>query len=289
MNQSIRATLAVVSGAALWGFISVFVRGLTALGFSSMQIVVLRSVLGCLFLGGFLLVREPAALRVQVRNLWCFVGTGLLSLAFFNWCYFTAIRESQASIAVVLLYTSPIFVMLLSAAVFGEKITRKGLLAVALTFIGCVLVAGPAGGLTLRVLLIGLGSGFGYALYSIFGRFALRHYGSLAVTFYTMAFSLLAVVPLAGPAQTVALVMERPQALIWAAGIALFCTVLPYILYTWGLGRMPAGRAAVLATIEPVVGALLGFFAYGEPMGAAKLAGMALILSAVLLLREKEQ
>ena len=289
MTTSFKAALSVMAGAALWGFISVFVRRLTALGLSSMQIVALRGLFGCLMLGLYLLIKAPSALRIRLRHAWCFAGTGLFSFAFFNWCYFTTIRESQASIAVVLLYTSPIFVMLLAAAVFREKITGFGLAAVAATFLGCVLVAGPAGGVSLRVLLTGLGSGFGYALYSIFGRFALRHYGSLTVTFYTMFFGLWAVVPLAQPAQTAALVLGAPEILFCVCGIALFCTVLPYILYTWGLAYMPAGRAAVLATIEPVAGALLGWLAYGEPMGLAKLAGIVLILSAVLLLQRGEK
>lgn len=58
----------------------------------------------------------------------------------------------------VLLYTSPIFIMVISAIVFKEKITRNKLLALAMVFVGCVLVAGLLGGgyaLTPTILLLG--------------------------------------------------------------------------------------------------------------------------------------
>ena len=56
------------------------------------------------------------------------------------------------------------------------------------------------------------------------------------------------------------------------------------LLYTWGLSRMSNGRAAILATIEPLVGALIGILLYGEPANPMKLAGMALIFGSVVVL-----
>ena len=64
---------------------------------------------------------------------------------------------------------------------------------------------------------------------------------------------------------------------------------LPYLLYTWGLQRMDSGRAAILVAVEPLVGAVLGMTAYGEPHGPMKLLGIALILAAVLVLNGKEK
>lgn len=281
-----RATLSVIAAAALWGLISLFVKGLTAAGLDSMQIVAVRCILGAVVMVLVLAVKWPDRLKVHWRDLWYFIGTGIFSLVFFNWCYFTAIRESAVSVAVVLLYTSPIFVTLLSALLFREPLTGRKLAALALTFVGCVLVAGLAGGqaISLRVLLIGLGSGLGYGLYSIFGRVALRKYDTLTVTTYTFLFSCLGVLPLCRPAELFRLVTADGSTLFMALAIALLCTVAPYLLYTWGLQRMETGRAAILATVEPLVGALLGLFLYREDATPAKLAGMALIFLAVFLL-----
>lgn len=279
-------SLAILGAGSLWGIISLFVRELSAMGLDSLQIGFLRSLLAALMLLVWLLLRDRDALRVRLRDLWCFVGTGIVSLTFFSWCYFTTIQASEASVAVVLLYTSPIFVMLLSAVCFGERITPPKLAALAMTFCGSVLVAGLLGGgytLTPGVFLIGLGAGLGYGLYSIFGRCALeRGYGSLTVTFYTFVFSSLGGAFLSRPAALAGHL--TPKTLLWGAAIALVCSVLPYLLYTYGLSQMESGKAAILATIEPLVGALVGMVLYHESHGPGKLLGMALIFAAVVLL-----
>ena len=90
------------------------------------------------------------------------------------------------SAAAILLYTSPIWVTLLSALLFYEKLTAAKLAALCMAFGGCVLVSGlGGGGLTLRGLLLGLGAGLGYGLYSILGSIALRRYSAFTVTALT--------------------------------------------------------------------------------------------------------
>lgn len=104
------------------------------------------------------------------RDSWLFIGTGLLSLVFFNYCYFRAIDGSSISIAVLLLYTALVFVMLLSLILFGEKFTGRKMLALLATFCGCGLITGIFASklaLTAEAFAFGLASGFGYALYSI--------------------------------------------------------------------------------------------------------------------------
>ncbi len=281
-----RGAICVVLAAVLWGLISPFVRQLSARGMDSLQICAIRFLLAAVLLLGWILVRDRAALRIRLRDLWCFVGTGIVSLAFFSWCYFTTIRVSEVSIAVVLLYTAPVFVILLSALLFGERITPWKLLALALTFLGTVLVAGLLGGgytLTLQVFCIGLGSGLGYGLYSIFGRYALeRGYGSLTITFYTVLLAGVGVLPLSKP--TALVVSLEPGILLWGLGIAAVCTAVPYLLYTLGLSRMESGKAAILTTVEPLVGAVIGIAFYQESTNPVKLLGMGCIFAAVVLL-----
>lgn len=109
-------------------------------------------------------------------------------------------QEASLSVMAVLLYTSPAFIVLLSVLLFRETLTRQKLLALVLTFAGCCLVSGLGSGsaVSMKGLLLGLGSGFFYALYSIFSHYAIeRGYGSWTITFYTFLFCLLASAPLA--------------------------------------------------------------------------------------------
>ena len=107
--------ISVISAGILWGLISLFIKKLNSFGFSSLQIIAFRSFFASVILGIVLLIKDPKLFKIKIKDLWLFVGTGIISLSFFSLCYFTTIIESGASIAVVLLYTSPIFVMILGA------------------------------------------------------------------------------------------------------------------------------------------------------------------------------
>ena len=289
MKQSsgLAATLAVFTAGALWGIISIFVRHLQAAGLSSLQVAFCRAFVSFIILGVVLFFADRESLKVKPKDLWIFFGSGCISLTLFNICYFTTIQKSQVSIAVMLLYTSPIFVMLMSRIFFRESLTGRKLLAVAMTFAGCVLVSGVTEGklvLPLGALIVGVGAGLFYALYSIFGRVALEKYSPQTLTLYTFLFATIGSLPLAKPAGLVDSFTAHPSAILWAVGIGIVCTIIPYLCYSWGLARMEAGKAAVLVTVEPLVGSLVGIFFYGEAHGLLKIIGMALILGASIVL-----
>lgn len=287
-----KSSLSILAAAALWGCIGVFLKLLTAAGLSAMEGVAVRGTVATVFYGLFLALTNREQLKIHPRHWYYFFGTGVCSLLFFNWCYFNAISSSSMSVAAVLLYTSPVFVTLMSALFFREKITGLKILALALTFSGCVLVTGllPLGqqSVSLKTILFGLGAGFGYALYSIFGKFALANYPPSTVTFYTFLFSALFSLPLSGLHRHLSLLTDG-RAVAGALGIGVLCCILPYLLYTSGLRRVEAGRAAILATAEPFVAALLGIFLFHESVTAYKLLGMAAIFGAILLLNRPQK
>ena len=135
------------------------------------------------------------AFRIRLRDLWCFAGCGIVSISMFNQLYFNTLQRTSVAIAVVLLYTSPIFVTAMSCLFFKEKFGQRKMVALGLVTAGCVLVSGALNGnaenrLDWRVLLMGIGFGFCYGLYSIFGRFAQRRgYGSDAITLWAFIFA----------------------------------------------------------------------------------------------------
>ena len=274
-----KAYLYIIAAAVCWGLIGLFVRTLAAQGFSSMQIVALRSLAAAIFVTLPLLRSGRAALRIRLRDLWLFVGTGICSLVFFNYCYFNAMQQTSLAVAAV-------FVMLMSLVCFGEAFTRTKALALLLTFSGCACVTGVFGSsltLTLSGLLYGLGSGFGYALYSIFGKYAVRKYSSLTITAYTFYLALIASWPLADfDYQRLAAI--DLQAIGSALGLGLLCAVLPYLLYTKGLEQIEAGQASILATIEPFVAAAVGVIFFAEALTPVKIIGMGLIFAAIAVL-----
>ncbi len=283
-----KSTIYIILAAALWGGIGVFFNVLSDIGFTQMQVVAIRVTSAAAALTLYILIRDRSLLRVKLKDCWCFVGTGIISLVFFNWCYFTAIEMTSLAVAAVLMYTSPIFVMLFSAVLFQEKINSTKILALIMTFIGCLFVAGVFSsgdyGFTPLGILIGVGAGIGYALYSIFGRFALeKGYHSITISEYTFVFATLGALPLSRIWESAPL-LAQGETLIGALGIGVICCVFPFILYTQGLSGVETGKAAIMATIEPAVAAVLSFLLYGESLLGFKGIGILMIFTAVILL-----
>lgn len=282
-----KSHICIIAAAALWGCIGIFLKLLTAAGLGTMQAVAVRVILAAVLYAAFLLITDRKAFRIRPRDIWMFVGTGICSLVFFNWCYFSCIKSIEGGglgIAAVLLYTAPIFVMIMSAIFFREKLTPVKLVALALTFAGCLLVTGVVGSraaIPTKAILYGLGSGFGYALYSIFGKAATKRYGSKTVTVWSFILGAVAVVPFLFGVEWSGL--ATAQGIFGALGISVLCCILPYLLYTEGLKSVEPGRASVMATVEPVVAAIVGIF-YGEMPTALRIAGMALVIGAIVLM-----
>ena len=78
--------------------------------------------------------------------------------------------------------------------------------------------------------------------------------------------------------------MLNTESLLWLLGLALVCTIFPFILYTKGLLKIEASKASILATVEPFVAAIIGVTVFSESITVEKIIGMVLILFAIILL-----
>ena len=290
LNARVGSFYVLVAG-TLWGSMGVFVRHFNAVGLGTMEIAWYRNLFGLLTVGCWLLLKNRTLLKFRIKDLWCFLGTGLGSLFLLNVTYYTAMQFTSLAVAGVLLYTAPIFVMLLSALFFRETVTRRKLIALVLAFVGCALVSGIGSDSRISTpgLLWGLGAGITYALYSIFSRFAIdRGYGSWTITFWSFVLSFLAS-SCFSDRQLLSVVWQQPAELGWAAAMGVVTNFLPYVLYGMGLQTIENGRASILASVEPVVAALFSLLLFREPMGMTGALGIGLVLGAILILsRQKE-
>ncbi len=289
MKKSI-SYVCVIAAALLWGCMGILVRTMNEGGLTSVEVVTFRCVITAviMLLGMFLFKREE--LKIKLKDVWCFLGTGVLSVVFFNICYFSCMKYCSLSTAAILLYTAPAFVMVMSYFLFKEKFTGRKVLALLSAFAGCVLVSGGfgTGGIGTVGLLTGLGAGFGYALYSIFGRYALeRGYSSFTITTYTFLFAMLGCLLITDVPHLVGCLSVAPeligQGIVWT----FLTTVAAYLLYTKGLGGMESGKASILATIEPVMATLVGCVVFKEPLTYVAIGGILLVLfSSILMVRK---
>ncbi len=282
------APFLVTAAAVLWGMLFVFVRKLSAANFSAMDVVCIRAYGSVLFLFPGLFVINRKLLRIKLKDGWCFVGTGVFSIVFFSYCYFRNVQVSSAAFASILMYTSPIWVTLLSMVFFKEKMNRSKWIALVMALVGCVLVSGLVGGagtVSFQGILLGLGSGIGYGLYSIFGRFALdKGYHPMTVSAYTFLLACVGVLPFVSVSSIISKFVQEPVLLVPALCMAVLSTAMSFSLYTLGLRYMEPGRAAVLATLEPIVSTVMGVVLYQETISVAMLAGIVLVLVSSIII-----
>ena len=120
----------ILAAGSLWGLMGLFTRHMTALGFDSPGTLIIRCGLAAIGFGLTIVFSNPGLFRIHLRDIWCFLGSGLCSLLFFTYCYFQAISILPLSAAAILLYTAPSMVMLMSLIVFHERLTAKKILEI---------------------------------------------------------------------------------------------------------------------------------------------------------------
>lgn len=282
------AGLLIIIAGTCWGAIGIFIRKLNSFGIESMQIVEIRAIVALLFVSAVVISYDRKLLKIQLRHIWCFLGTGIVGIILFNLCYFMTIEASSLSVAAVLLYTAPIFVMIFSAVLFKEKITGIKMISLLMAFTGCVLVSGIFDGsaiLTAKGFAIGLCAGLGYAFYTIFNRYALNYgYNPLTVQFYTFLSAIIAGAFFTDFRQISDVVQTQGIiAVAVIAGIGLLCTAIPNVLYTSGLKYIDNGRTSVMASIEPVMAIVFGILLFHEIPTPLAAVGMLLSLCAIIL------
>ena len=288
-QTSVKAIIAIVLAACMWGSIGVFIRYFTDLEYSPLTIVFARMSISFIITFAGILIFKKDLLRIRMKDLWCFIGTGFTSAIALNLFYSMSTVLNSLSLAAILIATAPIFVVLIAAPLFKEKITSVKLQALIIALIGCVLTSGIIGENTVFSplgIVVGVASGVGYALYSIFTRAALnKGYDSLTVNVYSFGIGSLFCLPftdfgtISSSFATVGNLL-----LIILVLHALFGALLPYLLYTYGMKYIDTGKASIIVSCEPVAATIFGIIIYSEIPTVLSVIGIAVVLFALVLL-----
>lgn len=269
----------VVAAALLWGALGVLGKAAQAEGVAPLEIAFWRA-LG----GGALFAAHALATGARLprgRALASTAGFGLVGVSVFYGAYQLAVRAGGASLAAVLLYTAPAFVAVLAWWRLGEAMGRREVLGVIATIGGVALVSlGSGDGAHLGAAAIGWGllAGATYALYYIWGKRAFAQHAPVALYAVAMPVGALGLVPF--------IELGPRTATAWAllAAMAIASTYLAYLAYATGLRQLPATRASVIASIEPIVAAALAAAIFDERLAPLSWAGAAVVVATAVVL-----
>ncbi len=269
----------MTAAAVSWGTLGIFGKQAQAEGVSAIEVGLWRAVIGGLLFAVH--ARVIGATFPRGRDLLATAAFGLVGVSLFYGSYQLAVRDGGASLASVLLYTAPAFVAVLGWLVLKERLGRWEIGGVAGSILGIALISfggGEGVSVTPAALAFGVTAGFTYSLLYLYGRVYFNRYAPAAVFAVMMPVGALGLLPFAG--------VGAHSAWAWVnlAGVGLLCTYLAYIAYSAGLKRLPAARASVIATVEPVVAAVLAALIFGERLSILGFIGAGLVLGSALLL-----
>lgn len=267
-----------MTAAILWGILGPFSRLAFSEGVQPMEVAFWRALLAWGFFG----VHAAATRRlcIKLRDIPMVILFALTGITLFYGSYQLAIRGGGAALASVLLYTAPAWVAVIARFAFNESLTRSKIIALTLTLIGVFCVAGWGGSIQISggALFFGLTAGFCYSLYYIFGKYFSTRYSSPNLFFYLLPIGALTLLPWVD--------FTAKSTTAWSAlfCIAALCTYSAYYCYYIGVKYLEASRAAIAATLEPVVAAVVAFFWWEERFGITGYVGSILILGAVMIM-----
>lgn len=273
------APLLILSAAVLWGLLGILGKNAQQAGVAPLEVAFWRAVFGGALFGLHALsVRAPFP---KGRDLWVTLAFGVAGISVFYGSYQLAVRSGGASLASVLLYTAPAFVAVMGWAFLKEKLGGRELLAVLGTLTGIALISlGGGQGVTVNASALGYGliAGFTYSLYYLYGKAFFNRFTPAALYAVAMPFGALLLLPF------VQFTAKTPAAWLSLGAIGVFSTYLAYLAYSAGLKHLPATRASVIASLEPVVAAGLAALLFSERLSALALVGAALVIGAALML-----
>lgn len=280
-------TASVLAAASIWGTLGLFAKALYAEGVSFEALVAFRAAVGFVVVFGFVaLTGRMGRLKVSVETFLHLLPLGIVSIGAFYLLYFYTVQEAQIGTAAILLYSSPAFVVILARLFLREALSLQRVAALFLTGAGIFLVVGAYDPATLEVpplvVLTGLGAGLSYGLYSVVGKPLTGRLPPYVIVSYILGVGAVVLFLFAIPTLgTLTGLSVETYALL--ASTAVVHTALTYALYTYGLRRLEAGQAAILATVEPVVAGLLGVALLNEALTPPKVVGALLVLAGAAL------
>ncbi len=279
-----KGSLYVIIAAVFWGTIPFFGRTL-----SSLHIDALSSAAARAYFAAIILLAICAAsgdlFKVKIKDLKFFLLVGAIVVTGTYSFYLLAIEHLSTAMAAILLYTAPSFVVVFSRIFFKEAFTVQKIAALLLAIFGSFLVVRGYDFSSLKInglgIFFGVMSGLCYSMFTIFGRMGLGKYNPQTnVTLQTAAGAL--VFFLIRPPWS--LHIESSTVLLCFIAIAVLGSVVPYFLYLKAMqGGLEGSRASILATLEPIMVAILGFLVFKELLELPQLIGMLITISGAIL------
>ena len=279
-----RSMVMLIASMTIWGSLGLFRR---AIPLPSSVLAFVRGVAGSLFLILFVKARGGRVNAGMTRKQIAWFGTAGAIMAF-NWILlFDAYNYTSVAVATLCYYMMPVFVTLASALLFGEKLTARKLLCVAVCVAGMLLVTGVAEGdaptgSEIRGIVMGLAAAVLYSTVVLMNK-KMPGMDAYEKTIVQLIGAAVIMVPYILVTEDVTALSLDGRGALMLFIVAAVHTGIAYALYFGCMDDLKAQTVAIFSYVDPIVAVLLSAFVLGEPLSALGVLGVVLVLGAAVV------
>jgi drug/metabolite transporter (DMT)-like permease len=288
--------LMAATAAVLWGINGGISKTILSTGLSSERLAQVRSLGAALALVAILAVIAPRRLRLTRRELPFIVTFGVAGLAFVQWFYFLAIHRLAIGVALLIEYLAPLLVALWARFFYKETVRPRIWVALGLALTGLALIVNLFGGgtsLSTAGVLFALGGSLAYATYVLLAEHVVGNRDPVSLLAWGFLFASIFWAVLDPWWSFPGHLLTHTTSLhgnlhawhlpIWVLALLMIVvgTVAPFFLLISALRHLPATRVGIVAMLEPVVGAIVGWAWLSESLGGVQLVGAGVVLAAI--------
>ena len=275
--------------AVMWATSGTFTVLAIDAGVEVMQVTVFTTVITALILVPLIAALDPKSLLIKAKDFLPFLAFSIITGTFFAIAWYMCVDLTSVATAVILLYAYPSIVTIASVFLLKEKLSPQKALALPLTFVGAVLVAGAQEfeeGFSFDLVGIGLGiyAAFGAAVYYIWGKKFLKKYSANTVILYMTVLSIPGLVIIANPLELMKNAIST-EGWLYVLAIGFFPGTVGFVVSMVALNHIEASKASIVASIEPVAAVIIAFVVLLEAVNGLQVLGIGLVFAGVILLR----
>ncbi|MEJ8554495.1 DMT family transporter [Tepidibacter sp. Z1-5] len=286
----------VIIAAVFWGYMGVPTRNLGNLNFDPFAVSFFRTLIAAVFYFLYCLKKKPNSLKVDSKGIIFFVIYGISAFALTFISYNISINYVSVSIGTVLMFTCPIWVVILSHFIFGEDINKNKIIAIVLNLFGCFMIAkGYEFGnfsLSLKGVVFGLISGFSFALQGILAKIVDEKYDKDCLLAYSFLFGSLFLIFFVDFKNTVSIFKNTNNMYFIIKNIIVigfFNTIIANGSYVKAVEYIEASVCSIIVSLELVVAAIVAYFVFNEVLEIFQVIGMFMVIGSIVILNIKKK
>ncbi|BDR75714.1 DMT family transporter [Clostridium tetani] len=293
-NDKTKGFILVILAALLWGYLGIPTKNLYDFNFDSFSVCFFRTSIAGIFYFLYCFKKDANLLKIDKKGLLFFILYGAIGFATTFICYNVSVNYTSIALGTMFMFTSQVWVVILSYFIFKEKFTSKKIIAIFLTLAGCFMMCkmhDPKNlNLNLKGVILGLISGITFALQIIFAKISSKKYSQNTLLAYSFIFASLFLIPFMDAKSTLNILSDTNNLYPIIQNIfviGFFTTVIANGAYLKSVEHIEVGIASIIATLEIPIAAIIAYFVFHQTLDIIQIIGMFLIIISVIILELK--